>query len=389
MSKYNNELLNEAISDARAVKELAFENAKEYLIETFSPQIMSVIKSKLDEEEFEDDEEMNDDEDAVEEADVPDDPEKAKDPEIPSGDYMDDDEYINQKDQEEVDDLVEIELTEDDDEDAYADEEDFEDDDTEDVAEQDEPAEDDEDEFELSDDEVDELLNLNNVRLELEQELEDEEDDDLDMGIDDEVPADDMDVEPEFEDGSEDEEPEFDVSDDDDEVYEITLDEEDDELEPDEDEFGGESDEDEDDMEEAYNKLKVNYEAVTAEREEFKSAVTELRNSLHEVNLLNSKLLYTNKLTRLFDLSRIQKERILETMDRAQSVREVKMAYVILAESFKDTSTVKRKHSIKKITESASRVTKKTETPVNNKQIITEVDESIKRMQQLAGIKKK
>ena len=55
---------------------------------------------------------------------------------------------------------------------------------------------------------------------------------------------------------------------------------------------------------------------------------------MNEVNLLNAKLLFTNKLFRSFGLSNEQKMKVVETFDRAQNVREIKLVYSTLAESF-------------------------------------------------------
>ena len=55
------------------------------------------------------------------------------------------------------------------------------------------------------------------------------------------------------------------------------------------------------------------------------SVVRFLRTKLSEVNLLNAKLLYVNKLFRRNGLSESQKVKIVETFDRAKSVREAKL----------------------------------------------------------------
>lgn len=48
------DLLQEAIADVNRVKELAYENAKQAIVETFQPRIQRMISSKLAEEEFDD-----------------------------------------------------------------------------------------------------------------------------------------------------------------------------------------------------------------------------------------------------------------------------------------------------------------------------------------------
>ena len=71
-----------------------------------------------------------------------------------------------------------------------------------------------------------------------------------------------------------------------------------------------------------------------------------LKNNLSEINLLNAKLLFSNKLFRAHELNEGQKYKIIENFDRAKTVREVKLIYSTLAESFngrlkKKASTLK------------------------------------------------
>ena len=72
-----------------------------------------------------------------------------------------------------------------------------------------------------------------------------------------------------------------------------------------------------------------------AELEEYKQTVQYLRGKLQEVNLLNAKLLYTNKLFRSRNISETQKMKVIEQFDRAANVREVKLVYTTFAESMK------------------------------------------------------
>jgi hypothetical protein len=74
-----------------------------------------------------------------------------------------------------------------------------------------------------------------------------------------------------------------------------------------------------------------------------------MKSKLTEVNLLNAKLLFANKLFRGNNLDEGQKIRVIETFDRAGTVREVKLVYSTLAESLRyDAKTTKR---VKKITD--------------------------------------
>ena len=63
--------------------------------------------------------------------------------------------------------------------------------------------------------------------------------------------------------------------------------------------------------------------------------IKHLQSVINEVNLLNAKLLFTNKLFRNFDLNESQKMKVIENFDRAVSTREVKLVFSTLAESFK------------------------------------------------------
>ena len=83
------------------------------------------------------------------------------------------------------------------------------------------------------------------------------------------------------------------------------------------------------------------------ELEEAYKAIKSLRGTINKVNLLNAKLLYTNKLFRNYNLTNEQKVKVVENLDRTSNVREVKLVYATLSESMKFTGTEK-KASIKK-----------------------------------------
>ena len=79
------------------------------------------------------------------------------------------------------------------------------------------------------------------------------------------------------------------------------------------------------------------------ELEEAYGVIKYLRTKINEVNLLNAKLLYVNKLFRNGELTETQKVKIIETFDRAKNVREAKLIYATLAES---VSTKKTKPTV-------------------------------------------
>jgi hypothetical protein len=112
--------------------------------------------------------------------------------------------------------------------------------------------------------------------------------------------------------------------------------------------------------------------------------IVSLRNTINEVNLLNAKLLFANKLFRAHNMTNEQKVKVIETLDRTKSVREVKLVYSTLAENFKYTTS--NKSTKKSISEGiASKVTKSTK-PGVAKQVIAESADFANRFKKLAGI---
>ena len=122
-------------------------------------------------------------------------------------------------------------------------------------------------------------------------------------------------------------------------------------------------------------------ESLKKELDEAYTAIEILKSELHEINLLNAKLLYTNKIFRNKSLTESQKIKVLTAFDKATSKKEVELVYETLQESLKVSTT---KAPIKESLGSASK-TVLGGTPVKP---IIEVDNQFARWQQLAGIKK-
>ena len=122
---------------------------------------------------------------------------------------------------------------------------------------------------------------------------------------------------------------------------------------------------------------------LKSELAEYRNAVELLRGKLNEVNLLNAKLLFTNKLFKEFSLDNGQKLKVVETFDRTQSTREIKLVYSTLAEQFSDNSSITKKHNIK---ESASSAVSSTKPSTESRKVITEEDQVANRFKKLAGI---
>jgi hypothetical protein len=124
---------------------------------------------------------------------------------------------------------------------------------------------------------------------------------------------------------------------------------------------------------------------LEADLEEAYKTIKSLRGTINEVNLLNAKLLYTNKLFRGYNLTNEQKVKVVENLDRTSSVREVKLVYATLAESMKFTGTEKKASIKKSITEGLA--SKKSASTAPKKEIITEsADTLADRFKKLAGI---
>jgi len=121
-------------------------------------------------------------------------------------------------------------------------------------------------------------------------------------------------------------------------------------------------------------------EDLASELEEAYNTIASLKNTINEVNLLNAKLLYTNKLFRTFDLNENQKVKVLENFDRTSSVREVKLVFSTLAENL---NVAKKKRTVVK----EGYASKATKSSAPKKQIISEGNEMAARWKKLAGLK--
>jgi hypothetical protein len=151
----------------------------------------------------------------------------------------------------------------------------------------------------------------------------------------------------------------------------------------------------EDEKDEEKEELKEQVTKLSKQMAEYEKAFKYLRTQLNETNLLNAKLLYTNKLFKAHGLNNDQKLKIVESMDRTKSVREVKIVYSTLAESLNfGAKKAANKVAVKTITEGlASKPvasTKPSDAKVAEaKKVLEEGAEMAARFQKLAGIKKK
>ena len=123
------------------------------------------------------------------------------------------------------------------------------------------------------------------------------------------------------------------------------------------------------------------------ELKETKAALEAVKSELNEVNLLNSKLLYVNRIFKSNNLSEAQKLRVVETLDNATNIKEAKLIY----ETIKDTFVISKgkkttpKKSIREGLGMASKAAGTSTAP--KKPVLNESTDMVTRMQKLANIK--
>ena len=120
------------------------------------------------------------------------------------------------------------------------------------------------------------------------------------------------------------------------------------------------------------------------ELDEAYKALNKIKSELNEINLLNSKLLYSNKVFKAKNLTESQKVKVLAAFDKATSKKEAQLVYETVMENLNAQTTTKRPMT-ESVRGMASRVIAGAQ---NTKQPIIEVNSAFERMQKLAGIKK-
>ena len=336
------DLLREAIADAKSVRETALANAKIALEEAFTPRLQSMLSKKIqsemeDSDENEDAEEMRDSEEGMHDKEEEEDSEEMREEE----DAEEDDEL----DLESV--LAELEKDLDDEE------------------KMDEMEDKDEKEMDESEDkEEDEKMDENDVSSEIgkaDNKLAPAAGDTSKVGQGPESEGSDKKAGDELGDHET--------------VDDLVEVEDKDEEDLDLDEVLRaltEEDKEEEDAEEN--------EKLKAEIKEHRKVIHFMRSKLNEVNLLNAKLLFSNKLFRAFGLNNNQKLKVVETFDRTKNLREVKLVYATLAESFKRPSS-------KRLSESKGSSSKPTRSTKPAKaQVLSEGAELKARFKKLANI---
>ena len=131
-------------------------------------------------------------------------------------------------------------------------------------------------------------------------------------------------------------------------------------------------------------------EAIAEELEETKEALEAVKVELNEVNLLNSKLLYVNRIFKANNLDEAQKLRVVETLDNASNVKEAKLIYETIKDTFNVANAKKAsfKNKTKSLKEGIGMASKAAGTSTApKKEIISESNNMINRFQKLANIK--
>ena len=408
----NSKLLKEAIADAKAVRETAIANAKIALEEAFTPRLQSILSKKLqaemegEEEEIEEELDSSDigsgDEDTpVEPSDVASDAHTELGPESEEetaevGDELEEEvvseeEHSDEEAMEEGDghddEIEEATISEEEEvEETVSEEEEVEEgyhegDDEESMDEEEEVEEGYHEEEEI---EEEDELDLEAIIKELEMDMEEDE---VEEGYHEEEEVEETVSEEEVSEEEEIEEDEEESEESEEEAEEAEEEDEDEDDEIDLDEILREMGygEGEEEIEEEEHEEEANEEVVRlqTELEEALSTVKTLQSTINEVNLLNAKLLYANRLFRAYNLNNEQKAKVVENLDRTTSVREVKLVYATLAESMNFTGTERKTKKV--VAEAASKPVAST---APAKEIISENTNTLaERFKQLANIK--
>jgi hypothetical protein len=118
-------------------------------------------------------------------------------------------------------------------------------------------------------------------------------------------------------------------------------------------------------------------ENLQKDLDEALATIKTLRGDLNEINLLNAKLLFTNKIFKAKNLTESQKVNVLTSFDKATTVKEVKLVFETLNEGLKTKNS--------KVNENYGSASKGTGT-TKTKQPIVESNDMVSRFQKLAGI---
>tara|TARA_B110000285_G_C15076994_1_gene591332 strand:+ start:364 stop:1380 length:1017 start_codon:yes stop_codon:yes gene_type:complete len=334
----NRDLFKEAIADARAVKEVSIANAKAALEEVITPRLKSMFEKKLTEMEEEDEKQEEG--------------------------------YEMKKENSEIEEEFNLEEL---------------------LAELDEVEDEKVHEEEATGETVTESEETMEEEAHEEEIYEEEETEEEEAEEADEDEEDDSDVEIDFDNMTEEDLRAFieEVVDEMIEAEELELaepSEEDEEVEIEDDAEIG--DEEEVEIEDEISSLELEEGRINKKQASQLTAALEtintLRSELNEVNLLNSKLLYLNKILKETTLRDSQKVKVITAFDKAQTVKDVKLIFETLKESL---VSIPAKRTTKNLVRESKNFASSTITEASPaKKPVMEVDPVIMRMKKLAGL---
>jgi hypothetical protein len=382
----NQKLFKDAIADAKALREVAIANAKAALEESFSPRIQSMFEKRIMEaEELDEEEELDEkvtyhgDKDNL--IDPLDETMESEDDAFMEGEDVDLEELFNSLSEEDMtdegmdmDDMDNMYEEEDMNEEDYdldeilreLEEESLE----ENEEEMEEGKKEDEDlkentmfekasnDEEIKDVTVEELRDL--IRDAIKAAMGDAE-----MGAGEDMET--IDLGMDSEEGSEEE-------------MDIDLDMDSEEEDKD---SKKKSKKDEKDKKDELDERRRSYKGIPKMKEHLDEAIKTiniLRKQLNEVNLLNAKLIYVNRIFKANSLNESQKVKVVNSFDKAQTLNEAKNIYEVLKDNIKASN--KSKAPLRESKQFASTVVG----GKSAKQPILESNDVITRMQKLAGI---
>jgi hypothetical protein len=376
----NRDLLKEAIADAKAVKETAIANAKAALEEAFTPYLKEKLAAKLSEMDEEEVKESYDMEEGKKEM------EEMKEKDMKENFDMDEAEKMDEeKDMDEAKEMDEMDLDE-----LLRELDEMEEGEKEEMMEGEDLINDPkttptahgniaEEEEEYKDEDADGVEDSEDAEIDLENMSEDDLKSFIEGVIADMVAAGELEGEME---GGEGEEMEAE------EEEEISIDE----LMSGLDEkkkYGGNKgdvpaakrgDKKDTAEEEGVEDYKKKLKEMEAKLEEAYAAIETVKTDLNEVNLLNAKLLYTNKIFRAKNLTESQKVKVLAAFDKAATTKEAKLVFETLSEGLNEKKT--------SVNESMIGGASKVAGIAPTKKPILEINNQFARWQTLAGLKK-
>jgi hypothetical protein len=135
------------------------------------------------------------------------------------------------------------------------------------------------------------------------------------------------------------------------------------------------------DLNKAQEKLVAENNQLKEQNDQYKQAIQELREGLHDVNLSNARLLYTNRVLRNTSLNERQKDKIVEAISSAGSVAEARMIH----ETLQSTVEAAPKRGPQSLSEAINR--NRTSVIRATRHESTASDPFQDRMKKLAGIK--